>query len=117
MTQLGLDLTPHRTHAGDPASSHLAEARLRKSGQLSGQQRAVLAAVVMCPGSSSSRISNLLVALPGAELFDAREHQRLCQVRRRLSDLCTTKLDRVRRHHTPGENESRWFHTGDSCCP
>ena len=112
MTQLGLDLTPHRTHAHDPASSHHAEARIRSSGQLNRQQRAVFATVVACPGSTASRISGLIEAGSFASLFASGDHERLCQVRKRLSDLATDTIDRVRRYYTPGEDESRWFPKG-----
>ena len=109
MNQLGLDWTPPRTHTGDPASSHLAEARLRNSGRLNQQQQVVYEWVIVQPGSTASEISAHIAASPGAEIFAAGEHERLCQVRKRLSDLRAMEPKRVRRRYTPGENESRWF--------
>jgi hypothetical protein len=112
VTQLGLDLTPPRTHAGDPASSHRAEERMRKSGRLSLQQRIVLNCVRNTPGKTASQLSILLDHHPGSPLyFDFGGHERLCQVRRRLSDL--RAMGKVRRHHTAGQRESRWFATGE----
>ena len=112
MTQLGLDLTPPRTHARDPGSSHRAEARIRKSGHLNRQQRIVYTSVVLRPGSTASQISARVLLICGG-IFATNNHERLCQVRRRLSDLATDKLDRVRRQYTPGESESRWFPAGE----
>ena len=107
MNQLGLGITPPRTRSNCPASSHHAEARLRSSGRLNQQQRVVYEWVIVRAGSTASEISEHIAASPGAGIFATGEHERLCQIRKRLSDLRT--MEWVRRRYTTGENESRWF--------
>lgn len=114
MNQPDLNFHAHPlTHAGDPASSHHAEARLRKSGRLTPQQSALSVVVALDPGLTSSQIAISVISFPynTAHLFDPRDHQRLCQVRKRLSDLKTK--GRLRSRYTPGESESRWFSAGE----
>ena len=108
--------TPPRTHAGDPASSHHAEARLRKSGRLNRQQQIVFNRVVAFPGLMASQIADLIASSPVASVFahgNDSKYKRIDQVRKRLSDLCHPDVGLVRRHYTPGENESRWFSAGE----
>ena len=103
--------TPPRTHAGDPASSHHAEARLRKSGAMSLQQRVVLQWVEVDPGLMATQLANCVNWLWGKHRFSENDYKRVCQVRKRLSDL--KGMGRVRSRFTPGESESRWFSAGE----
>ncbi len=110
--QLDLDLPP-RTHDGDPPSSHLAEARLRTSGRLNQQQQIVLELVVVCPGSTGTQVAERIAGSPYAPLFAAGQHERLCQVRKRLSDLYTMTPPRIRRESIKGKREVEWFIAGE----
>lgn len=103
-----LDWTPPRTHAGDPPSSHAAEQRLRDSGKLSRCQRAVLAAVRQYPGHTAEGYAERLAGHPD---FPAGEYERVCAVRKRLSDLgpAGLGLKLLRRQHVRGDRASRWF--------
>jgi len=110
VTQPDLDFTTPRTHAGDPASSHHAEARLRKSGALTAQQRVVLEAVTVQAGLTASQIAAKIAGTPAADLFSGDPTEMRNQVRRRLSDLAKMRPHaRLRRRYTSGERESRWF--------
>ena len=73
---------PPRTHAGDPASSHEAEASQRMPAR--DQRARILAVVIELPGLTASQVADQLA---GNVNFSDEPHTRLYQVRRRLSDL------------------------------
>ena len=116
VNQPGLNFTTPRTRSNCPASSHHAEARLRKSGRLSRQQQIVLNRVVAFPGLMASQIADLIASSSVASVFahgSDSNYKRIGQVQKRRSDLCHPDVGLVRRHYTPGENESRWFSAGE----
>ena len=102
--QLDFELWPPQTHTGDPVTSHLAEARGHANGSFSLQQGAVLDFVTAFPGLMGSEIAAAIGLL---DIFDPRDHERLCQVRKRLSWL--RKREHVDHQYTPGEPEVRWY--------
>ncbi len=105
MNQLGLDFAP-RSHRDDPASSHEAEARSRTTW---ATKHADLMWVLRIePAMTSTEIAQHRI-IKSDDQWPANETRRLMEVRRRLSDLRTCNPPRVRRVHSKGEKESRWF--------
>ncbi len=98
---------PPRTHGDDPVSSHLAEAKVRKTW--SAKHRDLLALVESVPGLTGSEMTDTM----GTDIPDAKWptdwYDRRIEVRRRLSDLRVCELPMLRRQNTRGEKESRWF--------
>jgi len=95
---------PPRTHAGDPVTSHKAEERARMGG-LSEQMQVVLAAVGAHPGLTATEISER--EWKNYWCWKQNPYERLCQIRRRLSDL--KALNRVTHRRNEGEREVRWY--------
>jgi hypothetical protein len=96
---------PKATHREDPPTSREAEARVTELGTRAAHAAAVLAEVVARPGLSARELAERVTLGPG--VFSADPHERLYQVRRRLSDL--RGLDRVRRYRVRGRREVVWF--------
>ena len=98
------DFTPPRTHTGDPATSHIAEARSRKTW--SRKHRNLVDHLRATPGMTASDITHLFKS---CVWWPADFHARLCDVRKRLSDLKNGSPPKIRRQCVKGESESRWF--------
>lgn len=94
---------PPRSHRTDPPASKAAEVEARHTF-LSGHLRVVMDAVRWSPGRTSSELADGEVVTKSGR-FAAPAHQRLYQVRRRLSDLMAMDLV-VRADTVP---ESRWW--------
>ena len=103
--RIRLDGSTPRTHAGDPCSSHLAEARNR-SGRGPVQMASVLALVRRNPGSTASHLATIA---PGEFVSGLSNGFDKChsQIMRRLSDLKNKGL--VVRIGAAGEGEVRWY--------
>jgi len=101
---LRLDGSTPRTHAGDPVTSHLAEARNR-SGRGPAQMDAVRALLARLPGQTASDYA----MTDGFPLSGLSPHyyERRQQIRRRLTDLKNKGL--AIRIGAAGEGEVRWF--------
>lgn len=107
MNQLNLDFAPQpRTHASDPLSSHVAETRIRST--MRPKHRDLLDALAAHPGATATDIAERFLN-PFYADWPLGKHELLCEVRKRLSDLRTAPVPRVRRVHVSGERESRWF--------
>ena len=102
---LRLDGSTPRTHTGDPATSHRAEARNR-SGRGPSQEAAVLRLITLHPGWTASRLA---MVSPGFNVSGLSNDFHECrqQVRRRLTDLKNKGV--AIRIGFPGEGEVRWF--------
>lgn len=110
MTQLGLDLTP-RSHNTDPASSHRAEQRCRKSGAMGSQTDAVARLLQSFTGRTARELTDIAIKLHDCDSRLSDDlHECHSQIMRRLSDLKNQK--RARSQSTPGQDQVRWFHAG-----
>jgi len=89
-----------RTRRSDPVTSQRAGRKTQRFAR--GLARVVLEAVRQRPGMTASQIT---VALNPDAVDD--DHRRLCQVRRRLSDLRASGL--VDRRVQAGGDEAAWF--------
>ena len=100
------------THTGDPVTSHRAEARGRASGRIGRTSRLVLLLVVGHPNRGATELE-LLAATHFSTDFNQDRHARLCQVRKRLSDLRACGLvDRSTERERPageGRDEALWY--------
>ncbi len=100
------DQQPVAAHLDDPATS-------RKAATTHGvavHRRLVFGIATEWPGLTASRISEL-AGERHADQFAKEAYQRLCQVRKRLSDL--KKSGHLYRGDPPeGVNEVTWFPTG-----
>ena len=101
--QLALRLPP-RTHVGDPASSHHAEARSRPRAAI--HRKIVLALVWKHQGLNATELAGKLKGHPA---FASGSHERLCQVRKRLSDLAHCHPAKIRGEGRPALIESQWW--------
>ncbi len=110
MNQLSLDMPP-RSHRNDPESSRAAERRSSKTW--GPKHRALMWVVGTYPGLVASGIATrvMIGEMTGAlrASWPSESHARLCEVRKRLSDLAKATPPKLRRHHTRGDRESRWF--------
>ena len=79
----------------DPRTSHQAEARLRKSGELGAQQRLVLEAVKRWPGKTAVELAALIAQDHSIERDSAQGMRLRFTVSRRIPELI--KADLVRR--------------------
>lgn len=82
--QIDLLPWPPRSHTLDPATSKRAEKIVRNSGKMRDHLGAVYAIVSISHPITGSAIADRLCHNP---LFSSDRHERLYQVRRRLSDL------------------------------
>ena len=106
MSQPGLNFTTPRTGNACPASSHHAEQHLRESGAMRKQREAVEWLLREYNCATAKQLASLALRLNIPALSN-EFHQCHSQIMRRLADLKNAGL--ARRHHTPGERESRWF--------
>lgn len=95
---------PPRSHSDDPDTSHRAESIVRNSGKMRDHAGAVYATV---KASGPVRGSDVAGLLKGHPLFASDPHERLYQVRRRLSDLHTVH-HLIRPVKTHGVREALW---------
>ena len=94
---------PPRSHVTDPVTSHEAEARARRT-VFRGHTAEVLRVVRECPGLNGTQIADRVDGM----MFAPDEYRRVCQVRKRLSDLHTVH-GLIYPITTAGESEVRWF--------
>jgi len=88
------DTLPPRSKNTDPISSHQAEAAVMASGSLSRHMAAVLELVRRHPRRTSTELCELAAGHPA---FSTKAHERLYQIRRRLSDLrIRDKIERIK---------------------
>ncbi len=104
--QIPIDFPP-RTHSDDPVSSHLAEAKVRKTW--GPKHLDLLALVESVPGLTGSEMTDTMGTDIAFAKWPADWYDRRIEVRRRLSDLRVCEPPMLRRQHTRGERESRWF--------
>ena len=95
-----------RSKNTDPETSHAAERRMRASGAMDHHTKAVYNLVAANPLKTSTELCTLA---EGRAPFSLDPHERLYQIRRRLSDLLHI-MDRVERR--PQGRESIWELTG-----
>ena len=101
------DLFPPRTHRDDPGSSHDAEAKTRKTW---GAKHDDLVMVLSDDDNAAGLTASQIAAVPfivRSGRWPDGDHERLCEVRKRLSDLLT-RPDVIKREHTKGDRESVW---------
>ena len=92
------------THSRDPASSHRAEERITRGGRRRRHAIKVLGRVQLHPGWTATAIGQDLAGDPD---FSTESHERIYQVRRRLSDL--KNLGAIRQQRVKGCREVLWF--------
>jgi hypothetical protein len=102
-----------RSRASDPDTSHQAAEKVRRTGELGRQQRAVLEAVRTWPGSTSAELGHWIWTTQGGDPTRWRY-----TVARRLPELSPVHVRRMkpRRCKVTGNPAVTWFPVETSPC-
>ena len=95
----------------DPLSSHVAADRIERSGKVTKQQKAALAAVCCFPGLTTRELARATVRedRPYFAPLGSDEGSRVHALGRRLSELIGTHLRPPREVNPQSTRDSRWF--------